>query len=383
MQPKSDTHTAPDTDTPARHASSDLKPGKNVPQEQTRSMRKRHKGILTTLLPVVLCLGALVVILQHDPTLLTWTKAGPKLINPLLHMLLYLGIGLMVGLAVEGMGWAPLLARMVRPLMRFGRLRDESGAAFTTAFFSNTTANTMLMNYWQDGRLTLQEMRLSYLVNTGLPVFLLHLPTTFFVLVPMTRSAGIIYLTINALAALLRTLAVLAWTRLRLTAPSGATMRPSPPPQGKKTTIQKVFAAFRKRFRRIITITAPVYFLMYALNQTGVFEQVRDAFSHWAVTGFLPVEAASVVIFSVATEFTSGIAAAGAMLDAGSLTTQQTVLALILGTIVATPIRTLRHQLPSLAGVFTPRLGLVMLLQSQLLRIASLLLMTWAYLALS
>jgi hypothetical protein len=82
----------------------------------------------------------------------------------------------------------------------------------------------------------------------------------------------------------------------------------------------------------------------------------------------------------VAAEFTSGIAAAGALLDAGSLTTAQTVTALILGTIAATPVRALRHQLPSHAGIFTPRLGLVLLLQSQFLRITSLLAVTGCYL---
>ncbi|UZP67140.1 nucleoside recognition domain-containing protein [Desulfovibrio mangrovi] len=359
----------------------------SFPKESTTSrpagMRRKRSGIVARILPFALCAGALVLIIRHDPALLAWAKAWPKLIHPLLRMLLYLGVGLLVGLAVEGMGWAPMLARVVRPLMRFGNLRDESGAAFTAAFFSGTTANTMLMNYWQDGRITQQEMRLSYLVNTGLPVFLLHLPTTFFIVVPMTRTAGIIYLSINALAALLRTIAVLAWSRIQLSTSATATPQAETMPQSRKTTMQKVLDAFGKRFRRIITITAPVYFLMYALNQTGAFDYLRDAFSHWAVTGLLPVEAAGVVVFSVAAEFTSGIAAAGALLDAGTLTTQQIVLALILGTIVATPIRALRHQLPSHAGVFTPKLGLVMLLQSQFLRITSLLAVTWAYLALA
>lgn len=328
-------------------------------------------------------MAALATVLTHAPSLLTWHKAWPSLIHPLTRMLTYLGIGLLVGLAMEGFGWAPMLAAAVRPLMRFGNLKDASGAAFTAAFLSNTTANTMLMNAWQDGRLTREEMRLTYLVNTGLPVFLLHLPTTFFVLVPMTRSAGIAYLAINGIAALLRTICVLAWTRVRFA--TTATTPPETPPQklNNRDTLRKVGRAFRTRFRRIVTITVPVYFFMYALNQTGVFEYLRDAFAHWTVTGFLPVEAAGVVVFAVATEFTSGIAAAGALLDAGTLTTAQTVLALIMGTIVATPIRALRHQLPSMTGVFTPRLGLSMLLQSQFLRITSLLLVTAVYYAMA
>lgn len=375
-----------------------VRPAQSRPEKS--GMRKK-RGATSLLLPLALCGLALWIIFRHDPALLAWSKAWPELLRPLTRMLAFLGAGLVAGLAVEGIGWSAWLAAAVRPIMRFGRLRDASGAAFATAFFSGTAANAMLMNAWRDGRLGEREMRLSYLVNTGLPVFLLHLPTTFFVVVPMTRSAGAIYLALNAFAAILRTLAVLAWTRATLAAPATTDAKPDAGPDTvptkataqpgisngvrntNRTTPEKILAAFRNRFWRIITITVPIYLLMYALNQTGVFEHLRDMAAHWVVTGLLPVEAVSVVVFAVAAEFTSGIAAAGALLDAGTLTTQQAVLALVLGTIVATPIRAIRHQLPSHAGVFTPRLGLILLLQSQFLRVGSLLLVTAWYVALA
>jgi hypothetical protein len=89
--------------------------------------------------------------------------------------------------------------------------------------------------------------------------------------------------------------------------------------------------------------------------------------------------AASVVIFSLAAEFTSGMAAAGAFLQTGALTVHQTVLALILGNIVATPIRALRHQLPTHVGIFSPGLGTRFLLMSQGLRLLSLVVVAVPY----
>ena len=77
------------------------------------------------------------------------------------------------------------------------------------------------------------------------------------------------------------------------------------------------------------------------------------------------------VILSFAAEFTSGFAAAGALLDAGVLTTKQTVLALLLGNITAFPIRALRHQLPRYMGIFSPKMGLQLLLSGQCFRILS------------
>jgi len=344
------------------------------------SRKRKPKSPVKALVIAALCsLTALAVILSNDPSLLSWGKAWPGLLRPLLRMLGFLGIGLIIGIAVEGMGWAPLLATLVRPVMRFGNLKDESGAAFTTAFFSGTAANTMLMTFWKENKISLQEMKLSYLINTGLPVFLLHLPTTFFIIVPMTRTASIIYLSLTGAAALLRTLLLLIWTRVTL-APQGGGAEVNETHADRTTSAAKIMRAFKKRFTRICTITAPVYFFIYALNQPGMFEYLRTAAAGWVTSAYLPVEAVSVVVFAVAAEFTTGIAAAGALLDGGALTTSQLVLALVLGTIVATPIRALRHQLPSQTGVFSFKIGFPMLLTSQALRISSLILVTALYL---
>ena len=84
------------------------------------------------------------------------------------------------------------------------------------------------------------------------------------------------------------------------------------------------------------------------------------------------MKAASVVMFSVAAEFTSGMAAAGAFLQAGALTVPQVVIALVLGNIVATPVRALRHQLAANVGIFSPKMGIELLVLGQGLRLLSL-----------
>jgi hypothetical protein len=61
------------------------------------------------------------------------------------------------------------------------------------------------------------------------------------------------------------------------------------------------------------------------------------------------------------------------------MTVKQTVLALVLGNIVATPIRALRHQLPSHVGIFAPKLGTELLLLSQGVRVLSLVLVALPY----
>ena len=87
-----------------------------------------------------------------------------------------------------------------------------------------------------------------------------------------------------------------------------------------------------------------------------------------------PWSLASVVIFSVAAEFSSGIAAAGALLASGALTVRRTVAALILGSIVATPIRACGTNFPRTPAFSRPNWGPNYFLTSQGLRIISLIL---------
>ena len=298
---------------------------------------------------------------------------------PLLRLLLYMGIGLLVGMVLESLNWAARLGAWAGPLLRWGHLKGECGAAFTGAFFSGILANTMLMNLYQEGKLSRREMIYAYLINTGLPVFLLHLPTTFFIILPLTREAGLIYLGLGLAAALLRTLGMLAYSRLRLPAPAWSTAAPPVLPSERQPFIKDIWQKFRSRFSRIVLYTLPIYVFIFLLSEKGFFVWLREGAAHWVALSFLPVEAASVVIFSVAAEFTSGMAAAGALLDAGALTVPQTVIALMLGSMVATPFRALRHQLPSHAGIFSPGLGGELLVLSQGLRILSLLLVLIPY----
>jgi hypothetical protein len=60
------------------------------------------------------------------------------------------------------------------------------------------------------------------------------------------------------------------------------------------------------------------------------------------------------------------------MLDAGTLDTFQTVLALLLGNIIAAPVRALRHQVPYYMGIFSPGPGAFLMLISQAFRLVSL-----------
>jgi hypothetical protein len=294
-----------------------------------------------------------------------------RLLRPLLGTAAFIGAGLLVGQLLEGLGFSARLGFVAWPLMRRAHLPPEAGAAFSAAFASGVTANTLLYTSWQEGRLDKRQLILANLLNAGLPAYFLHLPTTFFVVYALLGSAGLVYFALTLAAAVLRTLGVVGACRLLLP--------PAPPllrgREGDRPSWPQVWAStwpkFRKRLGRMLLIVLPVYVLFFVLAQAGFFAWLSQKAARFAAGSLVPVESMGVVVFAVVAEFNSGFAAAAALLQAGSLSCKQVVLALLAGNLVATPVRALRHQLPHYMGIYSPGLGMQLLAIGQGLRVIS------------
>lgn len=306
---------------------------------------------------------------------------------PLLRLIIIMGISLGLSALVEGMGWNSMVAALSRPLMRAGNFSDFSGTAFTSAFLSGVAANTLLWNAYKEQKISRREMLLATLLNLGLPSYSLHLPVTFAIIVPLAGRAGAVYITITLLAAILRTIIVLLLGRILLsrhnTPANVQTGRKTGEPvtmDARRAKVKKLLKKYLKvRLGNILCYTVPIYLFVAFLQQSGFFHWLQEAGANLFIGKDLPVEGISVVVFSIAAEFTAGAAAAGAMLNAGVLTLKETVTALIIGNIIATPIRALRHQLPRYLGIYQLRTGLELLVMGQTLRIISVIIIGWSY----
>ncbi|MEW6352592.1 MAG: nucleoside recognition domain-containing protein [Thermodesulfobacteriota bacterium] len=307
-------------------------------------------------------------------------RLGTRLVYPLLRMLVFLAIGLLVGQIIESTGWTGRLAGWVRPVTRWGHFREPSGAAFVASFVSGIVSNTLLMGSHREGKISRRELTLAYLTCNGLPMYLVHLPTTFFIVSSLAGQAGLIYLAIGFLAACVRSTGTLLVARVVLPAASEGPAEPAKKKPPRATRLgREIVGKFRSRFLRLLMYSVPIYVMVFLAAEWGVFVRLRNLLAGWVSVDFFPIEAASVVIFAVAAEFTSGFAAGGALIEAGALSVKQTAVALVLGTIAAAPVRAVRHQLPTHAGIFSLGLATELLIMSQGLRTLSLLIVTVTY----
>jgi hypothetical protein len=327
------------------------------------------------------------VFLAADPArvagFFTWTNLWDHVGRPLTRTLIFISVGLLIGQLIESMGWTGRLGRLARPLIGWARLPDTAGAAFASAFVSGVLANTMLLTGYREGRLNHQSLILANLINASVPAWVLHMPTTTFIIIGLTGRAGVIYMVLTFLAAVIRLVGAAAFARLTL---PPTPYEPGAPEERRKRPWPEVWKEtwpkFKTRLTRIVMVVVPVYLVVALVAEVGFFEWLKASLAGWAVLAAAPVEAMSVVIFSVAAEFTSGFAAAGALMRAGDLSVRGVVAALLIGNVVATPVRALRHQLAHYMGIYSPGLGLKLLAIGQSVRIASVLLVLAAFLLL-
>ncbi|MFK4763695.1 hypothetical protein ACI3L3_02805 [Desulfobaculum sp. SPO524] len=293
---------------------------------------------------------------------------------PLCRLIFYISLGLMIGNLIEALNWTRAVARVAEPITRIARLKDVTGASFSMAFFSGIAANTMLAEAHEKGTLSDKELMISNLFNS-LPTYFLHMPTLFFITVPFIGSAAVVYVSLTLGAAFLRTAFIILLGRLVLPPlpPGCVTCRlDEQRSAGWREALKKTWSRFKKRIRKILRITVPIYIAIYLLNRYGAFGVFEDFLAeHVSFFSWLPTEALSIVVFHVAAEFTAGLATAGALIQEGALTTREIVLALVLGNVLSSPMRAFRHQFPYYAGIFKPRIALRLIAANQTLRVVS------------
>ncbi len=307
-----------------------------------------------------------------------------ELVLPLLRLIAISGVGLFIAVLLESLHWTRFIARLVTPLVRMGRLREIAGASFALAFFSPAASNSLLADGYAEGKLSRRELILANLFNSS-PTFLVHLPTMFSVAYAFLGRAAFTYVGLTFAAALLRTFGTALAGRLLLPPlpPAGsAPGLPQEPPRTLKNLAAKVWRRFRKRLFRLTLFTVPAYCLFFWLHRAGLFEAAEHFMAaHMDLLPFLRPQAVSIVVLYLAAESGAALGAAASLTASGALTGPEIIMALLVGNIISSPVRVIRHQFPSYAGFFGPTQAAVLVTANQICRAVSLILAAtfWYY----
>ena len=305
-----------------------------------------------------------------------------KLIWPLTRLLFFISVGLVAAILIESLNWTHKIAAISRPLIRLGHLSDRVGAAFAMALVSGVAANTMLAESYTNGQLSKKELVLANLFNS-LPTYFLHLPTVIVITLPLIKSAAFIYVGITFGAALLRTLTIVVIGRLLLDKPLHPAMVAVDvnTPLSNASLWNKILKRFTRRMKKILVFTIPIYIVIFIMNRLDIFESLEQYMAGYLhFVPWLSPQALGIITLHLAAELTAGLAAAGALLQEGILNNREIIIALLIGNVISSPVRAIRHQFPYYAGIFTPRLATELIFYNQSFRVISLIFVGSIYL---
>ena len=147
-----------------------------------------------------------------------------------------------------------------------------------------------------------------------------------------------------------------------------------------KKAVELTLARFKKRIAKLLLFTIPIYCLFFAMQQAGWFTLAEQWLAdHAGVFSFLNPRAIGIIAMYLLAESGAAMSAAASLAASGALADHEVIMALLVGNIISTPMRALRHQLPSYAGFFTPVLALHLVLMNQLFRATSLIVVAALY----
>lgn len=302
-----------------------------------------------------------------------------ELFWPLIRIIGLVIFGLVIANLIESLAWAKRITGLAAPFTKLAHLSGVGAAAFSLAFVSGVSANSLLAEAYDKAEITKRELVLANLFNS-LPRFFLHLPTVFFLTLPFIHSAAFLYVGLTLLAAVIQTCIVIIIGRMLLEKPETSTGQDLTEPDQKKKTWQTIFKRLRKRIKRILLFLVPIYSLFFVLNRYGYFQ----VFEEWIVKkawflDWLHPGSLSIIILHVTAEFSAGLAAASALIAGNNMTGEQVVLALMIGNLLATPVRAIRHQFPYYSGIYPFKTAIELILLSQTMRAVCIIFVTFGF----
>jgi hypothetical protein len=143
----------------------------------------------------------------------------------------------------------------------------------------------------------------------------------------------------------------------------------------KKPALRTIWRQSQRTLKRLLIYVIPTFVVMATLEYFRFFSLLARKMPTLFSLKIFPPEAMMIVSAQALNLYNGAIAAAN-FIHAGSITPQQAVMIILLGSLITAPIRTLKHALPTYISILGARPGLIMAVSTQVLRILFLLICT-------
>jgi len=269
------------------------------------------------------------------------------------------GIAAFLGGLIEARCWHMALAWMMGKLTRMARLPEIVGIAMPTALVSSAAANSILVSSHEEGHIRTSALIAGGMANSYL-TYLSHSLRVMYPVVAAIGLPGLIYFAVQFSGGFLVILSVFAWNRWYVSNSERKYSLPSPydrqeipmptsPLPWPKAIKKAALRSFTLLFR-LVYITVPLMLGIEWLLKNGTFD-FWDQYIPAQISRFFPVESVYIVATQIGGLIQSSAVSANLRAE-GLIDNAQILLAMLVGSALGNPIRTLRRNLPSNLALF-------------------------------
>ena len=301
------------------------------------------------------------------------------------RLLLFVGLGALLGAVIDGRGWHRYFASSLGRLGSFAKLPAIVSMAAPVAITSAPAADSMLVAGHKKGALSQASLVAGGMLNSFLAHFS-HSMRIFYPVVAAIGLPGLIFFLIQFGGMALFLLAVFVWHRVKMkdmgscaqTAAPQDMAAPSITPW-KETLKNGLLRACNLVFR-LVCISLPLILLMEWCLNAGLLN-FWDRLVPEAVSDLIPEQLLTILAAQIGGLVPSSAICAGLKAQ-GLITNAQILLAMLIASAVTNPLRTLRRNLPSALAIFPAKTACTIVLSMQLVRIvimlgAAVLVLVW------
>mgnify|MGYP001655577797 CR=1 FL=1 len=262
-----------------------------------------------------------------------------------------------------------VLCELTNPDGTMARLPEIVGLAMPTALCSNAAANSILVSSHADG-----HIRTSALIAGGMAnSYLAYVSHSIRVMYPVLGAIGLpgaLYFAAQFSGGFMVILGVLLWNRWYVSGHGDTPVSGIPPvdeaPLGWPSAVGKAAVRSLTLLFRMVCITVPLMLCIEWLLKNGAFN-FWEQYVPDQVNRFFPAELVSVVAAQMGGLVQSSAVAANLRAE-GLIDNAQILLAMLVGSAVGNPFRTLRRNLPSALGIFPVPVAFAIVIGMQLSR---------------
>lgn len=287
-------------------------------------------------------------------------------------------IAAMIGGLMEARRWHLYLAKGLGRITHAAHMPAIVGVSMPTALYSSIAANSLLVSCHAEGRMPTAALIAGGMLNSYM-VYISHSLRVLYPVVGIIGGAGLAYFLIQFSGGLLVISCILLW-HYHHSAPLDSDANPdrslddapntSETAQSKRNAIKPWPEAFRLGFHRaallvfrMVCITVPLMVAVEWVVKSDAIQIWDEHIPDWLAVYF-PAELLTVVVAQLGGLVQSSAVAANLHAE-GLISHAQIVLAMLVASVIGSPFRTMRRNLPSALLTFTTPVALTIVLGMQ------------------